>query len=168
MGVQNNYSSAARRDSGGDRGTQHNGGSARGYLANSPRQRCRHHAHPRHDSERSLDIHAERRVPGMRAHGHDECQSACRSALRVRGPARPWWPLILHRRQSNANSWRAGLRLPNKVATFCRARPTARQAQNLRRTREPVRADIREPSRRSVRSGRCATAAADPSPHGFG
>ena len=31
MGGQNNYSSAARRDNGGDRVTRHNGGSVRAY-----------------------------------------------------------------------------------------------------------------------------------------
>ena len=46
-----------------------NGGSARAYLADSPRrQRSSRRGHPRHDSERSLDIYADRRVPGTRAH----------------------------------------------------------------------------------------------------
>ena len=44
-----------------------NGGSVRGYLANSSRrQRSSHHEHPQHDTERSLDIYADRRVRGER------------------------------------------------------------------------------------------------------
>jgi hypothetical protein len=53
-----------------------NGGSARAYLTDSTRrQRSGHHGSPRHGSERALDIYADRRVPGLRAHAAERAMS---------------------------------------------------------------------------------------------
>ena len=53
----------------------HNGGSARGYLADlSRRERSGHHRRPRHDSDRGLDFYAGRHVPGTHAHAADRVE----------------------------------------------------------------------------------------------
>ena len=65
---------------------RHNGGTARGYLADSPRRQCSIYlGHPWHDSGRSLDIYADRRVPGTRAHAADRAMSS----VTLRCPGHP-------------------------------------------------------------------------------